>query len=93
MVPLYFAAFTWRRFNASASAYARWFARSYCYDLDEYLAGYDDAGAGLPSAVEDPEHHQAFAAALDAYEPEPVLYDWPIGPMPAPAEDDDWLPF
>ncbi|WP_412062116.1 hypothetical protein [Rubrivirga sp. IMCC45206] len=58
-----------------------------------YLAGFEDAMAGLPSAVDDPERHRAFAAALDAYEPEPVLYDWPIGPMPAPAEDDDWMPF
>ena len=60
---------------------------------EAFLLGFESAMAGLPSAVGDPERHRACAAALEAYEPEPVLYDWPIGPMPAPVESDDWLPF
>ena len=58
-----------------------------------YLAGFEDAMAGLPSAVADPDRHRAFAAALDAYEPEPDLYDETLGPWPAPAEVDSDLPF
>lgn len=58
-----------------------------------YLAGFEDAMAGLPSAVADPDRHRAFAAALDAYEPEPDLYDRPLGPWPAPVEVDSDLPF
>ena len=88
-----FSEFTWRHGHASAAAYGRWFERSYGHDLDGYLSGYDDAGAGLPDAVSDPERHRVCAAALDAYEPEPLLYDWPIGPMPALTETDDGLPF
>ena len=51
MTPLRFAELTWRHRHASAHGYARWFERQYGHDLDAYLAGYDDAGAGLPSAV------------------------------------------
>ena len=64
-----------------------------------YVAGFEDAMCGLPSAVADPERHRACAAALDAYEPEPDrcrsvdLYDRPLGPWPVPTEVEDWLPF
>ena len=58
-----------------------------------FLAGFEDAMAGLPSAVAAPDRHRACAAALDAYEPGPVLYDRPIGPVPAPTEGEDRLPF
>ena len=58
----------------------------------DYLAGFEDAMAGLPSAVADPERHRICAAALDAYEPAPVLYDEPIGPWPE-ADTEDWMPF
>lgn len=68
MVPVRFAAFTWRAHHRTAGAYAGWFGRAYGHDLRAYLAGYDDAGAGLPSAVDDPGGHAACAAALDAYE-------------------------
>lgn len=65
MTPLRFAVLTWRTHHASAWAYARWFERLYGYDLEAYLAGYDDAGAGLPSEVADPEAHARAVAALD----------------------------
>jgi len=93
MVPVYFAELTWRRYNRTETAYRLWFERTYGYDLADYLAGYDDAGAGLPSAVEDPERHRLCAEALDALEPEPDLYDRPLGPWPAPAPVEEWLPF
>ena len=95
MTPVRFDELTWRHAHADAAAYARWFEREYGHDLAAYLAGYDDAGAGLPSAAAEPGRHRAFAGALDALGPGPVLYDWPIGPVPAPADDggDDGLPF
>ncbi len=92
-VPVYFAELTWRRYNRTEAAYRAWFERTYGHDLDEYLAGYDDAGAGLPSAVDDPERYRLCAEALDDYEPAPDLYDERLGPWPAPAEVEDWLPF
>ena len=92
-VPVYFAELTWRRYNATEGAYRRWFEREYVWDLESYLEGYDDAGAGLPSAVGDPERHRLCAEALDAYEPEPDLYDRPLGPWPAPAPVEDGMPF
>ena len=67
MTALRFAAFTWRRHHRTAAAFARWFGREYGHDLAAYLAGYDDAGAGLPSAVAEPEAHARAAAVLDAY--------------------------
>ncbi len=93
MTELRYAEFTWRHSHTSAAAYGRWFEKSYGFDLDSYLAGYDDAGAGLPSAVADPERHRIYAEALDALEPEPVLCDGHTGPMPAPTETEDWMPF
>ena len=69
MTPLRFAELTWRTHHTSAWAYARWFERQYGLDLEAYLAGYDDAGAGLPSEVADPEAHARAAAALDGYAP------------------------
>jgi hypothetical protein len=71
MTPLRFAGLTWRTHHASAWAYARWFERQHGLDLEAYLAGYDDAGAGLPSEAEDPEHHARCLAALVAGEPAP----------------------
>ena len=68
MTPIRFAELSWRRAHASASAYRRWFEREYGYDLEDYLQGYDDAGAGLPSAVGEPEVYAVCAARLDAYE-------------------------
>ena len=93
MTPIRFAAFSWRRFNRTGGAYRRWFEREYGHDLRAYLAGFDDAGAGLPSAVDDPECHAVSASALDAYGPEPLLYEWPAAPAPAWTEGDDGLPF
>ena len=69
MAPLRFAELTWRTHHASAWAYARWFERQYGLDLEAYLAGYDAAGAGLPSEVADPEAHARAAAAFDGYAP------------------------
>ena len=69
MTPLRFAELTWRHRHASAWAYARWFEWQYGYDLEAYLEGFDDAGAGLPSEVADPEAHVRAAAALDGYVP------------------------
>ena len=69
MTPLRFAELTWRTHHASAWAYARWFERQYGLDLEAYLAGYDDAGAGLPSEVADPEAHARAVAALDGDAP------------------------
>ena len=83
---------TWRRHHRTEAAYARWFERQYGFDLGAYLAGYDDAGAGLPSAVADPERHALLAAALDAYEPMPDLYEEPVGPWSL-ADVEDGLPF
>ena len=57
MTPLRFAELTWRHRHASAAAYGRWFERHYGHDLDAYLAGYDDAGAGLPSAARSERAH------------------------------------
>ena len=65
MTPLRFAELTWRTHHASAWAYARWFERQYGLDLEAYLAGYDDAGAGLPSEVADPEAHARAVAAIE----------------------------
>lgn len=93
MTELRFAEFTWRRFNATEGAYRRWFERQYGFDLQYYLYGYDDAGAGLPSELDDPDRNRAFAEALDALEPEPDLYDEPLGPWPAPSPVEDWMPF
>ena len=69
MTPLRFAELTWRHHHASAWAYGRWFERLYGFDLEGYLAGFDDAGAGLPSAVCDERAHARAEAALDAYCP------------------------
>ena len=69
MTPLRFAELTWRTHHASARAYSRWFERQYGHDLESYLAGYDDAGAGLPSAACDPRNHARAEAALSAYGP------------------------
>lgn len=54
---------------------------------ESYLAGWDDAGAGMPSAVDEPEAHAVHAAALDACEPwalrrRPDVSDVPFGPWP-----------
>ena len=65
MTPLRFAELTWRTHHTSAWAYARWFERQYGLDLEAYLAGYDDAGAGLPSEVADPEAHARAVAAIE----------------------------
>ena len=73
-------------------------------DTEAYLAGWDDCGAGLPSAVRDPEEHAVHAAAIDACEPwaleqRPDVYDGPLGPWPMPAKAEralsiaDDLPF
>ena len=93
MTAVRFAAFTWRRFSRNEGAYRRWFEREYGHDLAAYLAGFDDAGAGLPSAVDDPGRHRACAAALDAYGPAPDLHNRPLGPWPAQGEVDAGLPF
>lgn len=67
MTPLRFAELTWRTRHASAWAYRTWFERQYGHDLEAYLAGYDDAGAGLPSEVADPEDYARAEAALVGY--------------------------
>ncbi|MEL6616217.1 MAG: hypothetical protein AAFQ43_10790 [Bacteroidota bacterium] len=79
MTPLRFTEWTWRHRHASVWAYARWFERQYGHDLEAYLVGFDDAGAGLPSEVADPEAHARAAAALDDYRPlpEPDRLPWP----------------
>ena len=69
MAPLRFVELTWRRHHASVRAYARWFERRYELDLEAYLAGFDDAGAGLPSGVADPEAYARAVIALDGYVP------------------------
>ena len=104
MTPLRFAELTWRHRHASAWAYARWFERQYGHDLPEYLAGYDDAGAGLPSAVHDVRVHERAGEALDAYCP-PHLGGAPIPDLdgepdaeliqspPEAVGADDWMPF
>ena len=81
--------------HTSAWAYGRWFERQYGYDLEGYLAGYDDAGAGLPSAVCDERAHARAEAALDAYEPMPDLEEEPepIQSSPEAVGADDWMPF
>ena len=96
MTLLHFKELTWRHRHASAWAYARWFERQYGHDLEAYLAGYDDAGAGLPSAVRDAQAHARAEAALDAYrqpgeatERELVIASGPS----VVVEDDDGLPF
>ena len=93
MTPLRFAELTWRTHHASAWAYGRWFERQCGHDLESYLAGYDDAGAGLPSEVSEPEHHSLCEVALDVYgpipEPEPELIQSP----PEAVGADDWMPF
>ena len=93
MTPLRFAELTWRTHHASAWAYARWFERQYSYDLESYLAGYDDAGAGLPSEVSEPEHHSLCEVALDAYDPIPEPEPEPIQSPPEAVGADDWMPF
>ena len=105
MVPLGFAELTWRHRHASAAAYGRWFERHYGHDLEGYLTGYDDAGAGLPSVVCDERAHARADAALDAGEPIPEDAPGPddatrcaatsCAEVPASREawDDDGLPF
>ena len=90
MTPLRFAEWTWRHRHPSRWAYARWFERLHGLDLEGYLAGFDDAGAGLPSAVCDPEHHARCVVAVDAGEPLPEPD--PASVLVTP-EDDDGLPF
>ena len=80
---------TWRHHHANAQAYRRWFERQFGYDLEAYLAGYDDAGAGLPSAVDDERAHARAEAALDAYAPPPEASPSP----PVTVGADDGLPF
>ena len=91
MTPLRFAELTWRHHHASAWAYARWFERLYGFDLEGYLAGYDDAGAGLPSAVCDERAHARAEAALDLYAPIPDIES--IQSPPETVGADDWMPF
>ena len=97
MTPLLFAELTWRTHHASAQGYGRWFQRQYGHDLESYLAGYDDAGAGLPSAACDARAHARAEAALDAYAPVPDPDEEPdAGPIQSPPEAvgaDDWMPF
>ena len=95
MTPLRFAELTWRHRHASAQGYGRWFGRLYGFDLEAYLAGFDDAGAGLPSAVCDERAHARVEAALDSYEPMPNLDEEPepIQSSPQVVEVDDWMPF
>ena len=95
MTPLRFAELTWRAHHTSRWTYARWFERQYGLDLEAYLVGYDDAGAGLPSAVCDERDHARAEAALDAYEPMPDFVEEPE-PILSPPEAvgaDDWMPF
>ncbi|MEL6615215.1 MAG: hypothetical protein AAFQ43_05730 [Bacteroidota bacterium] len=61
-------------------------------DPESFLEGWDDAGAGMPSAIQDPDAHAVHAKALDDYEPwalhrQPDISDIPFGPWPAPSED------
>ena len=104
MTPLRFAELTWRCHHASAWRYRQWFERQYGHDLEAYLAGYDDAGAGLPSAARDPEAHARAEAALDAYRsPQPSEEPLPNTPCACEGEEraltsegapsEDWLPF
>lgn len=90
-VPLYFRLFSWRSYHRSVECYAAWYRREYGCDLVEYLRGFDDAGAGLPSAVDAPEAHARAAAALDAYRPVPAPTPDPVTVWPD--SDDDGLPF
>ena len=46
------------------------------------LVGWDDAGAGLPSAVDEPEHYAICAAALDRYERTLDLSSEMLAPCP-----------
>ena len=50
---------------------------------EAWYEGFDDAGCGLSSRVEDPQAHAACARALDGGEPMPVLSEHLYGP---------WLP-
>jgi hypothetical protein len=95
MTPLRFAELTWRHRHASVWAYGRWFERLFGFDLEGYLAGFDDAGAGLPSAVCDERVHARAEAALDAYGPVLDLdaKPEPIQSSPQGVEVDDWMPF
>ena len=95
MTPLHLKELTWRHRHVSACAYGRWFEQLYGFDLEGYLAGFDDAGAGLPSAVCDEQAHARAEAALDAYEPMPNLDEEPepIQSSPQVVEVDDWMPF
>ncbi|OZC01306.1 hypothetical protein [Rubricoccus marinus] len=93
MTPLRFAELTWRHRHASAWAYSRWFERLYGFGLEAYLAGFDDAGAGLPSAVCDERAHARAEAALDAYGPVPEPDPEPVQPSTEAVEVDDWMPF
>ena len=101
MTLLRFAELTWRHHHRSAAAYARWFERQVGFDLGGYLAGYDDAGCGLPSAVADPDAHARAEAALDGRRP-PHPGGAPVPEAPEPeavgprgegAWDEDWVPF
>ena len=91
MTPLRFAELTWRTHHTSVCAYGRWFERLYGYDLEGYLAGFDDAGAGLPSAVCDERAHARAEAALDLYAPIPDVESIPSPPEAVGA--DDGMPF
>jgi len=95
MTPLRFAGLSWRTHHASAQGYSQWFDRQYGFDLESYLAGFDDAGAGLPSAVCDERAHARAEAALDAYEPKPDFdaEPKPIQSSPQVVEVDGWMPF
>ena len=106
MTAFHFAELTWRHRHADACAYRRWFERQHGHDLAEYLAGYDDAGAGLPSALANPEAHAEAEAALracgpiphDAPEPDAAMHgataSCAVLVVPASAAaHDDWLPF
>ncbi|MEM1044393.1 MAG: hypothetical protein AAGI91_17425 [Bacteroidota bacterium] len=59
-----FDEFTWRHRHGDAWRYRAWFERLFGHDLEAYLAGYDDAGAGLPSAVSESGAHARAVAAL-----------------------------
>jgi hypothetical protein len=103
MTPLRLSELTWQTHHTSVWAYRRWFERQYGFDLEAYLAGYDDAGAGLPSAVRDPDGHARAEAALDGYgqivQGEEITRETgraleeehPQGTEDAEVED--WLPF
>jgi hypothetical protein len=86
MTPLRFAGLTGRAYHASPWQYRRWFERQYGQDLEAYLAGYDDAGCGLPSAVADPEAYERAEVALDAYRQPGDEFEAGPSAVPAPCE-------